>query len=89
MGSPPRQPRKCLSLRSGGETTRLTLIATVACLPLHRSVRFVELGIGKAITPWSTQFGPAREEASPRSAEMLRMLLSSKVVKAQLAERRG
>ena len=72
------------------ETTRLKLIPTVVCLPLHHPVRVfedlamldvlshgrLELGIGKGITPYEhLQFGHAPEEASDRSKNILRMLL--------------
>jgi len=72
------------------ETTRLKLIPTVVCLPLHHPVRVfedlamldvlshgrLELGVGKGITPWEhLQFGHPPEEASARSAEILAMLV--------------
>jgi alkanesulfonate monooxygenase SsuD/methylene tetrahydromethanopterin reductase-like flavin-dependent oxidoreductase (luciferase family) len=72
------------------ETTRLKLIPTVVCLPLHHPVRAfedlamldvlsdgrLELGVGKGITPWEhLQFGHSPEEASARSKEILQMLL--------------
>jgi len=72
------------------ETTRLKLIPTVVCLPLHDPVRVfedlamvdalshgrLELGVGKGITPFEhLQFGHPPEEASERSRDILRMLL--------------
>lgn len=72
------------------ETTRLKLIPTVVCLPLHHPVRVfedlamldalshgrVELGVGKGITPFEhLQFGHPPEEASARSKDILDMLL--------------
>ena len=72
------------------ETTRLKLIPTVVCLPLHDPVRVfedlamldalshgrLELGVGKGITPWEhLQFGHPPDEASARSKEILDMLL--------------
>jgi alkanesulfonate monooxygenase SsuD/methylene tetrahydromethanopterin reductase-like flavin-dependent oxidoreductase (luciferase family) len=72
------------------ETTTLKLIPTVVCLPLHHPVRVfedlamldvlshgrLELGVGKGITPYEhLQFGHSPEEASARSADILRMLL--------------
>jgi alkanesulfonate monooxygenase SsuD/methylene tetrahydromethanopterin reductase-like flavin-dependent oxidoreductase (luciferase family) len=72
------------------ETTRLKLIPTVVCLPLHHPVRVfedlamldalshgrLELGVGKGITPFEhLQFGHSPEEASARSKEILDMLL--------------
>jgi alkanesulfonate monooxygenase SsuD/methylene tetrahydromethanopterin reductase-like flavin-dependent oxidoreductase (luciferase family) len=72
------------------ETTRLKLIPTVVCLPLHHPVRVfedlamldalshgrLELGVGKGITPFEhLQFGHPPEEASARSKDILRMLL--------------
>ena len=68
------------------ETTRLKLIPTVVCLPLHHPVRVfeelamldvlchgrLELGMGKGITPFEhLQFGHPPEEASARSKEIL------------------
>jgi alkanesulfonate monooxygenase SsuD/methylene tetrahydromethanopterin reductase-like flavin-dependent oxidoreductase (luciferase family) len=72
------------------ETTRLKLIPTVVCLPLHHPVRVfedlamldalshgrLELGVGKGITPFEhLQFGHSPEEASARSKDILEMLL--------------
>ena len=72
------------------ETTRLKLIPTVVCLPLHHPVRAfeelamldvlshgrLELGVGKGITPWEhLQFGHPPEEGSARSKDILAMLL--------------
>jgi alkanesulfonate monooxygenase SsuD/methylene tetrahydromethanopterin reductase-like flavin-dependent oxidoreductase (luciferase family) len=72
------------------ETTRLKLIPTVVCLPLHHPVRIfedlamldvlshgrLELGVGKGITPFEhLQFGHPPEEASARSKDILNMLL--------------
>jgi alkanesulfonate monooxygenase SsuD/methylene tetrahydromethanopterin reductase-like flavin-dependent oxidoreductase (luciferase family) len=72
------------------ETTRLKLIPTVVCLPLHHPVRVfedlamldalshgrLELGVGKGITPFEhLQFGHPPEEASARSKDTLEMLL--------------
>ena len=72
------------------ETTRLKLIPTVVCLPLHDPVRIfeelamldvlshgrLELGVGKGITAFEhLQFGHPPEEASARSQEILEMLL--------------
>ncbi len=72
------------------ETTRLKLIPTVVCLPLHHPVRVfedlamldalshgrLELGVGKGITPFEhLQFGHPPEEASARSQDILEMLL--------------
>ena len=72
------------------ETTRLKLIPTVVCLPLHHPVRVfedlamldalshgrLELGVGKGITPFEhLQFGHPPEEASARSKDILEMLL--------------
>jgi alkanesulfonate monooxygenase SsuD/methylene tetrahydromethanopterin reductase-like flavin-dependent oxidoreductase (luciferase family) len=72
------------------ETTRLKLIPTVVCLPLHHPVRVfedlamldvlshgrLELGVGKGITPFEhLQFGHPPEEASARSKDILDMLL--------------
>jgi alkanesulfonate monooxygenase SsuD/methylene tetrahydromethanopterin reductase-like flavin-dependent oxidoreductase (luciferase family) len=74
------------------ETTQLKLIPTVVCLPLHDPVRVfedlamldvlshgrLELGIGKGITPYEhLQFGHPPEEASARSKDILRMLLTA------------
>lgn len=74
------------------ETTRLKLIPTVVCLPLHHPVRVfeelamldvlshgrLELGVGKGITPWEhLQFGHPPDEASARSKEILGMLLTA------------
>src|SRR5450755_1795245 len=72
------------------ETTRLKLIPTVVCLPLHHPVRVfedlamldalshgrLELGVGKGITPFEhLNFGHPPEEASARSKDILAMLL--------------
>jgi alkanesulfonate monooxygenase SsuD/methylene tetrahydromethanopterin reductase-like flavin-dependent oxidoreductase (luciferase family) len=72
------------------ETTRLKLIPTVVCLPLHNPVRLfedlamvdvlshgrLELGTGKGITPFEhLQFGHDPDEASARAKEILTMLL--------------
>jgi len=72
------------------ETTRLKLIPTVVCLPLHHPVRLfedlamldvlshgrLELGVGKGITPFEhLMFGHDAQEASARSREILAMLL--------------
>jgi alkanesulfonate monooxygenase SsuD/methylene tetrahydromethanopterin reductase-like flavin-dependent oxidoreductase (luciferase family) len=72
------------------ETTRLKLIPTVVCLPLHQPVRVfeelamldvlshgrLELGIGKGITPFEhLQFGQSPEEASARMQDILGMVL--------------
>ena len=74
------------------ETTRLKLIPTVVCLPLHDPVRIfeelamvdllshgrLELGIGKGITSFEhLMFGHAPEEAAERTKEMLAMLLKA------------
>ena len=74
------------------ETTRLKLIPTVVCLPLHNPVRIfeelamvdvlshgrLELGVGKGITSFEhLQFGHLPEEAAARSKEMLEMLLEA------------
>jgi alkanesulfonate monooxygenase SsuD/methylene tetrahydromethanopterin reductase-like flavin-dependent oxidoreductase (luciferase family) len=73
------------------ETTRLKLIPTVVCLPLHDPVRIfeelamvdvmshgrLELGIGKGITSFEhLMFGHPPEEAAERTREMLEMLLA-------------
>jgi alkanesulfonate monooxygenase SsuD/methylene tetrahydromethanopterin reductase-like flavin-dependent oxidoreductase (luciferase family) len=73
------------------ETTQLKLIPTVVCLPLHHPVRVfedlamldvlshgrLELGVGKGITPYEhLQFGHSPEEASARSKDILKMLLT-------------
>ena len=72
------------------ETTRLKLITTVVCLPLHNPVRLfedlvmvdvlshgrLELGIGKGITPFEhLQFGHEPDEASARAREIETMLM--------------
>lgn len=72
------------------ETTRLKLIPTVVCLPLHDPVRLfeelamldvlshgrLELGVGKGITPFEhLMFGHPATEAAARSKEILTMLL--------------
>ena len=74
------------------ETTRLKLIPTVVCLPLHHPVRIfeelamldllshgrLELGIGKGITPFEhLQFGHAPGKAEARRDEVLGMLLNA------------
>jgi len=74
------------------ETTRLKLIPTVVCLPLHDPVRIfeelamvdllshgrLELGIGKGITSFEhLMFGHAPEEAAERTRRCLRMLLKA------------
>ena len=72
------------------ETTRMKLIPTVVCLPLHDPVRLfedlamvdvlshgrLEIGVGKGITPFEhLQFGHDPEEGSERAADILTMLL--------------
>jgi alkanesulfonate monooxygenase SsuD/methylene tetrahydromethanopterin reductase-like flavin-dependent oxidoreductase (luciferase family) len=72
------------------ETTRMKLIPTVVCLPLHDPVRLfedlamvdvlshgrLEIGVGKGITPFEhLQFGHDPEEGSDRAADILTMLL--------------
>jgi len=71
------------------ETTRLKLIPTVVCLPLHHPVRVFEdlamldvlshgarAGRRQGHHPWEhLQFGHPPEEASARSAEILAMLV--------------
>jgi alkanesulfonate monooxygenase SsuD/methylene tetrahydromethanopterin reductase-like flavin-dependent oxidoreductase (luciferase family) len=74
------------------ETTRLKLIPTVVCLPLHHPVRVfeeltmldvishgrLELGTGKGITPFEhLQFGHPPGEAAARSHDTLTMLLEA------------
>ncbi|MET7571980.1 LLM class flavin-dependent oxidoreductase [Streptomyces sp. NPDC005492] len=74
------------------ETTRLKLIPTVVCLPLHHPVRVyedlamldvlshgrLELGLGKGITKFEhLQFGHDPEEASARAREISAMLLEA------------
>jgi alkanesulfonate monooxygenase SsuD/methylene tetrahydromethanopterin reductase-like flavin-dependent oxidoreductase (luciferase family) len=74
------------------ETTRLKLIPTVVCLPLHDPVRIfeelamldvlshgrLELGVGKGITAFEhLQFGHSPDEASARTHEILDMLLKA------------
>jgi alkanesulfonate monooxygenase SsuD/methylene tetrahydromethanopterin reductase-like flavin-dependent oxidoreductase (luciferase family) len=72
------------------ETTRMKLIPTVVCLPLHDPVRLfedlamvdvlshgrLEIGVGKGITPFEhLQFGHDPDEGSARAADILAMLL--------------
>ncbi len=72
------------------ETTRMKLIPTVVCLPLHDPVRLfedlamvdvlshgrLEIGVGKGITPFEhLQFGHDPVEGSARAADILTMLL--------------
>lgn len=72
------------------ETTRLKLIPTVVCLPLHNPVRIfeelamldvlshgrLELGVGRGITPFEhLQFGSPPAEASARSKDIMALLL--------------
>jgi alkanesulfonate monooxygenase SsuD/methylene tetrahydromethanopterin reductase-like flavin-dependent oxidoreductase (luciferase family) len=72
------------------ETTRMKLIPTVVCLPLHDPVRLfedlamvdvlshgrLEIGVGKGITPFEhLQFGHEPEEASARAADILTLLV--------------
>ena len=74
------------------ETTRLKLIPTVVCLPLHHPVRLfeelamldvlshgrLELGVGKGITPFEhLMFGHPPEEGPARSKDILTMLLKA------------
>jgi alkanesulfonate monooxygenase SsuD/methylene tetrahydromethanopterin reductase-like flavin-dependent oxidoreductase (luciferase family) len=72
------------------ETTRLKLIPTVVCLPLHHPVRLfeelamvdvlshgrLEIGVGKGITPYEhLQFGHHPDEGPARTKDILEMLL--------------
>jgi alkanesulfonate monooxygenase SsuD/methylene tetrahydromethanopterin reductase-like flavin-dependent oxidoreductase (luciferase family) len=72
------------------ETTRMKLIPTVVCLPLHDPVRLfedlamvdvlshgrLEIGVGKGITPFEhLQFGHDPAEANERAADILELLV--------------